>query len=60
MGEATPRVISVTSVESVKLIDGGFAVAIEVVTPDDRPFAVLLSADLAVELKDKLETALHT
>ncbi|MBM0204676.1 hypothetical protein JNW90_17530 [Micromonospora sp. STR1s_5] len=58
MSEDTPRVISVRSVDSVTFIDGGLAIAVQTVTPDDQPFAVLLSKELAVDLLDKLDQAL--
>ncbi len=54
MTEDAPRAISARSVDSVRLIDGGLAVAIEVTTPDDKPFAVLLTKQLAADLRDTL------
>ena len=54
MGDATPRVVSAASIGSVKLIDGGLAAVIDVKTPDDQLFAVILSATLAADLKQRL------
>ena len=54
MGDATPRVVSAASIESVKLIDGGLAAVIDVKTPDDQLFAVILSTTLAADLKQRL------
>ncbi len=58
MSDDTPRVIAVEMTKSVTRIDGGLAVAMELKTPDDRPFAILLSSPLAADLRDKLGQAL--
>ena len=59
MSDEAPRVISVRSLRSVELIDGRLTVAVELITPDDRPFAVLISVGLAAELRDKLAAAIE-
>jgi hypothetical protein len=58
MSNEPPRVISIERIGSVNRIDGDLTVAVELVTPDDQPFAVLLSVQLAAELQDKLAKAL--
>ncbi len=58
MADATPRVVSAASIESVTLIDGGLAAIVDVKTPDDQLFAVIMSKALAAELKQRLADAL--
>lgn len=58
MADATPRVVSAAAIDSVRLIDGGLAAVVDVRTPDDQLFAVIMSATLAAELKQRLADAL--
>lgn len=58
MADAAPRVVSAAAIVSVRLIDGGLATVIDLKTPDDQLFAVILSAALAAELKQRLADAL--